>query len=316
MRPQLAEDWVEEKQRFPVMVLPKIDGVRGLNEDGDMYQRSMKPVRNLYTRKFFGGYELRGFDGEMAAEHECHPDLCRLTTSATATIAGEPWVMWWIFDHWAPGTYSEHMGYKDRHALAAQMIRNGQAQGLPGYERMRIVEATMCYNMQEVLALEEKYLLMGYEGIILRDPNGKYKQGRSTVREGLYLRGKRFVDFEGVITELYEGEENTNEQTQNELGLATRSTHQENMVPNGMIGAMNMRLLKDVINPVTKVLLFKKDGIVKVGAGRMTHDDRAHYFANPHLILGKLGKGQLFPQGVKDKPRFPTFQCFRNPEDL
>ncbi len=98
IKPMLAEDYVESKLKFPLIAQPKIDGVRGLNLEGQLTGRSLKAHKNLYTTAFFSQKPFKGLDGELAAQAETHPDLCRLTTSAVGTIDGEPFTLWHCFD--------------------------------------------------------------------------------------------------------------------------------------------------------------------------------------------------------------------------
>lgn len=63
----------------------------------------------------------------------------------------------------------------------------------------------------ELAAYKEKCLSEGYEGVMVRDPAGPYKCGRSTVREGWLLKIKRFEDGEAEVLETYEGMSNYNE---------------------------------------------------------------------------------------------------------
>ena len=98
----LAEDFDESKLIFPLIAQPKIDGVRGLNMLGTLTGRSLKTHKNVYTTKFYSQSCLIGFDGELAANSETHPDLCRITSSALSTIAGEPFTLWWLFDYRSP----------------------------------------------------------------------------------------------------------------------------------------------------------------------------------------------------------------------
>ena len=44
-----------------------------------------------------------------------------------------------------------------------------------------------------------KNLNAGYEGLMLRDPNGIYKFGRSSVKENILLKVKEFMDDEAEI---------------------------------------------------------------------------------------------------------------------
>lgn len=315
MKPMLASDYAEDKIRFPVIAQPKIDGVRALNMTGTLTGRSLKKHANRHVTGYFSHSSLAGFDGEMAAEQECHPDLCRLTTSALSTIDGAPWIMWHVFDYVTPETKS--LPYEQR--LVAMASRVAALKADPQLHELachlQLIPSVMCASLKQLLEVDAVWLDMGYEGTILRDPQGLHKQGRSTVKEGGLLRIKRFIDFEVEVTEILEGVTNTNEAQTNELGLQFRSTHQENMVPNGMVGAMMGRVIKDILDSKGAVL-FAEGSIVKIGAGSMTHEDRVRFFKEPALLIGQIAKAKMFPKGVKDKPRFPTFQSIRSKTDL
>ena len=56
--------------------------------------------------------------------------------------------------------------------------------------------------------------------------------------------------------------------------------------------------------------------LIHISPGRMTLDERLYYFQNQSDILDKIIKYKHFNKGGKDKPRFPTFQCFRIEEDI
>lgn len=314
MKPMLASDWAEDKVKLPVIAQPKIDGVRGLNMTGVLTGRSLKQHANKHVTQLFSHPDIVGFDGEFAAEIETHSNLCSLTTSALSTIEGEPYVLLWVFDYITDETVN--LPYQERYEIMNILVHKYlvQQQNEPG-NRLRVVPSVLCRTMEDLLTTDDMFLDMGFEGTIIRDPHGKHKQGRSTVREGGLLRIKRFIDAEFEITEVVEGVTNTNDAQQNELGQQFRSTHQENMVPNGMVGALMGTLIKDVIAR-DGAILFKKGDTVKVGAGKLSHNDRIKFFREQSLILGRIGKFQLFPKGIKDKPRFPTFQCFRSKIDM
>ncbi|MBL0499475.1 hypothetical protein JD514_20760 [Aeromonas caviae] len=109
--------------------------------------------------------------------------------------------------------------------------------------------------------------------------------------------------LDGKSLEPQEGKQNLNEKTINELGRSTRSSHQENMVPNGQVG--NIQGVK-----------LKTGEVITVGPGRLKKEERLHYFQNPSEFIGQVAKYKHFPKGVKDKPRFPTFECLRPESDL
>ena len=306
MKPMLATDWDEAKQRFPVIIQPKIDGVRALNLTGKLTGRSLKQFGNQYVTSMFSHSALIGFDGELAAEDERHPDLCRLTTSALGRIEGEPWLMWHLFDFVTPS--SAKLPYYQRRQLLQEQVGRIQAASPQLAAHLRVVPSHECSHMAILEHFDSTFQEQGYEGSILRDPVGLHKDGRSTVREGGLLRIKRFMDSEAVVLSLTEGETNQNEAKVNELGHTERSTHQANMVPNGLVGTLTCRALADC-GPI------KAGDTITVAAGRMTHAERQHYLAFPNALIGKTIKFKFFPHGAKDKLRFPTFQSIRIPED-
>lgn len=313
MKPLLADDWVETKLVFPLIGQPKVDGCRALNMTGKLTGRSLKPFKNRYLTSQLSHSALIGFDGELAAERETHPDLCRLTTSATGTILGEPYVLWWLFDYVTRDMISCNVRYEDRlSCLREEVLGLRDAHPLL-FPHMRVMPSVTLHNLAELEAFDEANLIAGYEGTILRDPNGMHKEGRSGKKPILW-RIKRFVDFEFKVHTIIEGEENQNEAQTNELGNTFRSSHQENKVANGMVGAMLGTVLADVKDGDT--ILFPKGAEVRVGAGCLTHEQRKHYFIHQDEFKALTHKAKFFPKGIKDKPRFPTWQSFRNAEDM
>lgn len=300
MNPMLACDWDESKVRFPVYVQPKIDGVRALNFSGKLTARSLKTHKNIHVTKLFSIPSCIGFDGEMAAASETDKSLCRITTSAVNTIQGEPYVLWHLFDYIGAGS---SLPYSERYQLLLHKRDQLWKEGHPILRHLRVVPSTLINSMSELVDFEDRFLTLGYEGVILRRPDSPYKHGRCTVNEGYLLRIKRFVDREAIVLSVEEGRKNENESVVNELGFASRSSHSENMIPNGMVGAL---ICKDLESGET----------IKVAAGKMSHSERIFLFANQGDIIGKVIKYKTFLHGIKDKPRFPTFQCFRALNDM
>lgn len=312
MKPMLAETWNPAKVKFPVIAQPKIDGVRALNMTGKLTGRSLKPFKNKYLTTQLSHSALIGFDGELAAESHVHPDLCRITSSATGTITGEPYVLWWLFDYVTVD--NKATPYERRLLQLEDRIKELMNEQPLLYPHLRLMPSKLCHTMDELEEFDACNLVAGYEGTCFRDPKGLHKQGRSSPTQGGLLRIKRFVDFEFRVHTVIEGEENQNEAQINELGNTFRSSHQGNMVANGMVGAMLGNVLADVYDGDT--LLFSAGQEVKVGAGCLTHDQRRHYFNNQDEFKRLVHKAKFFPKGIKDKPRFPTWQSFRNAEDM
>jgi DNA ligase-1 len=299
MKPMLASDAVLEKIKYPIFVQPKIDGVRGINLNGVLTGRSLKPHANLFTTEFYSDPIYHGLDGELAAEKETHPSLCRITTSALNTIQGEPYTLWHCFDFVTEQVREQQ--YSVRYAILQNYVSSLHSRSLG--LNLRVVPSIVVHNEAELLALETRFLEEGYEGVILRDPFGLYKSGRSTVREGGLLRIKVFESAEATVVSLEEGLTNHNPKEINALGQTERSTHKENMSPNGQVGCLICKAGNE-------------GELFRVSPGRMTHQEREYFFRNPQEIIGKIITYQHFAKGVKDKPRFPTFQNFRAESDI
>lgn len=310
MKTMLACDYVESKVVFPIGVQPKIDGVRGLTPEDRLVGRSLKTHKNKFTTQFYSKPEYLGFDGELAADHETHPDLCRITSSAVGTIEGMPFTMWHLFD--ALNKHVVKAPYRERHAWLVDHIDSEHFRGnCPN----AVVVPMVVINTVEDLRIQHSHFLdLGYEGTILRNLDGRYKDGRSTVLEGLLLRIKDFIEAEFMITSLTEGDSNENKAQINELGNTFRSSHQENKVPNGMLGSFQGIILNDVIYG-GKVVLPAGERIT-VSPGNLDHRARKAAWENPDAYIDKVAKFKFFPKGIKDKPRFPTFVSLRSKEDM
>jgi DNA ligase-1 len=163
---------------------------------------------------------------------------------------------------------------------------------------MKAVPHTFCENEEGLLEYEIRCLAKGFEGVMIRDPLGPYKFGRSTVREGWLLRVKRFQDAEGVVIGFEELMHNSNIAERDALGKMKRSSHKAGMVPMGMLGAILLRM---------------PDGVeVSCGTG-FTEMQRRGFWRPGKLkqLMGKTVKFKYQKHGTKDKPRHPVFLGFR-----
>lgn len=299
MKPMLASDADLSKIKFPVMIQPKVDGVRGLVINGKLVGRSLKTHANRHVTDLFSQRQFEGFDGELFfGADPAAPDLCRTTTSAVNRIEQRPFITFAVFD-WL---HEDVRGLPYFQRLSQLFDYMGKGIDKRQYPIM-MLPTRRVFTLDELEAADTAHLDWGYEGTIVRDPNGLHKQGRSTVREGGLLRIKRFVEEEALVIGLTEGQHNGNEAKTNELGRTERSSHQENMVPNGMVGNLLCRDLKTGME-------------ITVAPGTMTHEDRRYNWENQDKVIGQIIKYKCFPIGVKEKPRFPTFQCFRAASDM
>lgn len=316
LKPHLACDVAFDKLKFPLIGMPKLDGVRGINLNGTITGRSLKEFKNKFVTARFSGDFLKGCDGELCLGSITAPRLCSETTGFVNRKTPKPGkptesdeLVWWLFDYIADDFTDKP--YVDRLLALSDLVAdiNGN-----GNYTVKLVPYRWIHNLEELETFDDWCLEQGYEGSIYRDPDQPHKSGRATTKAGAYLRLKRFIDFEGVIENLIEAMENANEAKTNELGRTERSTHQENMIPKGMVGMIQKRSIADVIH--NGKVLIQKDQLVDVGPGNMDHAQRIHYWNNPIELIGQIGKSKFFPHGQKDKPRFPTFIGLRAEEDM
>ena len=256
-KPEKARDWDENKVILPAWQQPKIDGVCSLNRDGKFIGRTLKPHANKYITSVFSRPEFHGFHGELFLTElgATHPDLCRNTTSAVNRIQGEPKMTWTIFNYVTDN--NKHLSYRDRIAELNLYVESLIGWGVIGAFDIRCIQSVPVNTLEEVEETDESFLNLGYEGSILRDPNSLYKFGRSDSKMQCW-RIKRFIEEEFMITGFTEGNKNNNEATVNLLGRTERSSHQENLEPNGMIGNFIGYTLKDIVDSSSKQLLIPK----------------------------------------------------------
>lgn len=295
IKPTLCCDYEESKIRFPILCMVKIDGVRGINLEGTLTGRSLKKHANKHTTAMFSKPQFQGIDGELAADVWTSSSLCRDTTSAVNRIEGTPTITWWAFDYITEATVD--LPYCERLRMLTAHVESINEPSV------KVVPHVVVNSLEELNAFEEDALVQGFEGVILRDILGKVKSGRATVREGSYMRIKRFTDAEAICLEIQEAMQNNNQKVVNALGLSERSSHQENMTPKGMVGSLVCKCCET-------------GETIVVGAGDMDHAMRKHYFDNQDEIVGKIVKYKSFRHGVKSKPRFPTFLSIRAESDM
>lgn len=282
-----AEDADLAYLRYPGLVSPKLDGFRGVFQDHSLVTNSLKAFANRAIRVEFQC--IAPLDGELIAGDPTAKDVFRNTSKiVTAHDADIKNVKFYVFDRVGPEPFSERL-------KAAHDWSRTDPRFVP-------VEHVLVRNEAELLKMEDHYLEQGYEGMMWRDPNGKYKYGRSTVSEGWLLKIKRFLDSEAHIVDFEEQMHNANEATINKLGYTERSSHQANKQPLDALGALVVRDLKTGVE-------------FNIGTG-FSAAERAHIWKAREEYKGAIVKYKYLPVGVKDKPRHPAFLGFRPKEDL
>lgn len=286
LKPNLAEV-PDAPIRFPKLASPKLDGIRALTQVNTTLSRSLKPIPNNHIREILAPYP--NLDGELIIGPPTSHSVYRDSVSGVMSIQGTPAFTYYVFD-----ILGDPRPFQERLASLRQML-------LPNY--IQVLEQRLVSSQEELDAYYEYCLGLGYEGVILRNLNALYKHGRSTAKSQDMLKVKPFADSEAVITGVYEAQHNTNEAFTNELGRTDRSTAQDGLVGNGMVGGF---YATDVHTGVE----------FNCAPGMLTHDERIHLWKNQPV--GAILKYRHMPYGLmaNNKPRFPRFVGWRDPIDM
>lgn len=278
------------KLRYPLMISPKLDGIRCILWEGVAYSRNAKPIRNRFVQAWAS--KLHGLDGELIVGRATDPHCLNNTQSGVMSFDGEPDFTYYAFDSIGEG--QEARPFKHRWSDIGNYCEE---------ERVVQVPHEFVTGVAGLLLYEERCLTQGYEGVMLRDPQGRLKYGRATMREGSLMKLKRFQDGEATVTGLEEGSANENVAVRDALGRTKRSKDSAGLRPSGMVG--------------TIIAVDPKWGELRIAPGTMTHADRVYHWKcfeqpGPFTLVGKTIHWRSFGYGVKDKPRFPRYYGIRS----
>jgi DNA ligase-1 len=310
--PTLAITAKNEDVLYPCIASPKLDGLRGLIHIEGLRSRSMKPFTNVATVDTFSIPEFLGFDGELVVGSPTAKDVFIKSTSGLRTTINNPGAVFYVFD-----LHSTEGAFIDRWKILSQRVES-----LPEHLKSRVVllEQRWIENLEQLLAYEDQCLEQGYEGLIIRNPQAKYLNGRSGLgKNWVMLKLKRFTDSEAELVGMIELMVNDNAAQTNELGNTFHSSHKEGLKPGGMMGAL---LLRDLTTGVE----------FSVGTG-FDHKTRKKYwsergyiqydgvFAGQKVVYyqhqeAKIIKYKYFAIGYDKVPRFPVYLGERLPVDL
>jgi len=211
------------KLTYPVLASPKLDGIRCIIRDGEAKSRSMKLIPNASVRAALEGLP-DGIDGELMVDGGFSE--CSSAFMSKSKVVEQ--FVFFAFDWNMP----ELGGFTNRLAALTQWSEAN------GHNNLRVVEHVRIDNAEDLAAYEAMCLSQGFEGVMVRDPHGAYKYGRSTTREGGLLKIKQFADEEMTVTRFVELMHNDNAAEKDAFGRTKRSSSKEGKRPAGVMGVM------------------------------------------------------------------------------
>lgn len=201
---------------------------------------------------------------------------------------------------WFDWAYDLNAPYENRvSALTKYVRKNCVTKSHIGITIVPLVPKKMD-NLQELEYFEKYALNNNFEGVVVRMPQGRYKCGRSTLKEGFMIKIKRSADYEGIIIGTEELMHNTNEEQADNFGNMKRSSAKNKLIAGDTLGA----------------LIVHSDGVTfRIGTG-FTTDMRDALWANREKVVGQLAKYKSSGVGRNGLPRFPVFMGIRHFDDL
>jgi DNA ligase-1 len=277
--------------RFPLLGSPKLDGIRGITRNGGVFSRTGKLIPSVQVQEDLGS--LSDLDGELIIGDVTDFAVYNRTQSHVMSYDKPGDLKYYVFDRIEASLLNEP--FWKRLLIAEGYIRDLNRPDLV------FVQHTHLETVDDLLAYEDKCLEEGYEGVMLRDPLGRYKNGRGTFKEGLIYKLKRFSEAEGRLITVSEKMTNTNVLETNELGYAKRSTNADGMIPAGTVGVFHV---------------LHEEEIVDVAPGNFTHAQLQEIWDNFDKYQDRLLKFRFMLHGQKDKLRHPRAVGFRDKMDI
>ena len=248
---------------------------------------------------------LLGLDGELVCGLP-HNDLSLLdddvfnrTSGNIRRSSGEPDFKFYVFDNFIHKTAT----YKDR--WLSKMYNSPIR-----HPYVILLDQFIAKNVAEALSYEQKCLDQGYEGMMVRDMSGRYKEGRCTVKEQIIIKRKPLAQSEGKIIGVFEQMKNNNEKGVNELGNSFRTSHKDNKEGKGTLGGF---MLSD---PIWGGETFNCGTIIG-GTDEWRKKIWELYKKTPDKVLGQIMTYVYQEVGSIDKPRQPRGKAeFRMSKDM
>jgi ATP-dependent DNA ligase len=197
--PMLAKKFEDYPPTFKerTFIQPKLDGLRGMNENNTLNSRNGKPYSCPHLFQ-----DSASFDGELY-NHALKDDfnkivsLCKKTKPTPEDLAEtEEKVQYWTYD------FPDHEGvFSERYQALLDQVALEHERKSPWIHHFVVVPTYEVFSMEDIQNYHDQFLAEGYEGSIVRTDTGFY-EGKRTKQ---LLKLKDFQDDEFEIVSVEEG---------------------------------------------------------------------------------------------------------------
>jgi DNA ligase 1 len=279
--------------QYPIYSSYKLDGIRCLFVDGEMLSRSFKPIRNKVLQEKFANLKAYSkankiiLDGELYMKGATFQEITSYVMTENKEVPKE--FKFWCFD----------MVYQSIHPLVPFSERITH---IPDFNNLFKIEQRLVTNAHDVQNMFEDALNEGFEGLILKAPNGYYKYGRATLKEGLMYKVKPFETFDGEIVEVIQATEarEGSKKTLDVFGYSKTSHKKDDRTLIQKASAFRVKYL---------------DTTVKATLA-MTDPEKQWVWDHRDDYIGKVIEYKGMQVGAKDVPRHPVFLRYREDKEV
>ena len=196
--PMLAHDYNKRGKsiKFPCFVQRKYDGTRCVAIPGrGLFSRNRKQyphLKHIYDEINRLPPEMI-LDGELYSDTLTFQEIVGIVKKETLKKEDEEkqlHIKYHVYD------VINNAPYEQRYISLQTLFRQG------GFKHLCFVQTTLCENEKKMKELHNQYVGEGYEGIMLRNKSGSYKNARSTDLQ----KYKEFFDDEYEVVDYKEGE--------------------------------------------------------------------------------------------------------------
>jgi len=282
--------------RYPLLASYKYDGIRCIFKDGQMFTRSLKSFANKNLEPTFRtiaaasqmGYIL---DGELYSPSISFNELSGVIRQIDGKLPDD--LKFYCFEVLVDITAPFQSRLSSRDRLLREIDR-GEELAVP-------VRNSLVSSENEVSVLFHKALAEGFEGLMLRNPEGRYKYGRATVKENISYKVKPYITFDAQIIDVVQATvvREGAEKKVNELGHQVTSKKKGDRVP---------------IEQAADFVVKYRDGTVSVSIA-MTAAEKQEVWTNRDKYIGRWIEYKGMLVGAKNAPRHPVFLRFRTDLD-
>ena len=301
-KPFLAPNKIIDIQKltYPLLASFKLDGIRCIIKDGEMFSRSLKSIPNVKLHEKFR--RLKEFtrteprlkpllDGELLARSITFNELSGTVRALDREVPED--MYFYLFDSVINDKYDTKFLERTKQFTRLKSMYP---------DLIKIVEQKLVHTAEEAEAYFQEALLFGCDGLILHSLDGKYKCGRGTINEGIIYKMKPYLTFDAQIIDVIQSTKvNPNaEKKINELGRSVTSKKKEDRI---------------LINRACDfVVMHEGKSELKVSIA-MTNEEKEFVWNNREVFIGRYIEYKGLMVGAKDLPRHPVYLRMRDDKD-